>query len=93
MSKGLNEQSTEDTILQDNETVEDLILRQEQKEGLVNAINQLEPINKDIFLLRYIKDHSIEEIATQLDLSTTAVYARLSRGRIKLKKIMEGYHE
>jgi RNA polymerase sigma-70 factor (ECF subfamily) len=44
-----------------------------------------------VITLHYLEDYSVEETAKLLGLSVSGVKMRLSRGREKLKNIMEGY--
>lgn len=87
------EQTIEQLILQDGEDVEKVLLQEEEKEFVLQAINQLDDVDNSIFYQRYIADESIEDISKRLHMSTSAIYTRLSRGKQKLKRVMEGYYE
>lgn len=61
---------------------------------LVNrAVNDLEPITKELFLRHYYYGQSVAEAADALGLSLSAAKTRLCRGRQTLKEILlkEGY--
>lgn len=81
-----------DQILK-GKSIEEKILNNEEKEILREAINSLEDIDKEIFTLRFIEDLSIEEISGKLNIDKGTLYTRISRGKKKLKKLMEGYYE
>ncbi|MED4653785.1 sigma-70 family RNA polymerase sigma factor [Bacillus pseudomycoides] len=87
------EQTIEQLILQDDEDVEKGLLKEEEKEFVLKAVRQLDGVDHSIFYRRYIVDESIEDISRKLHMSTGSVYTRLSRGKEKLKRIMEGYYE
>ncbi|SDZ20415.1 sigma-70 family RNA polymerase sigma factor [Bacillus sp. 166amftsu] len=87
------EQTIEQLILQDDGDVEKVLLKEEEKEFVLQAIHQLDDVDHNIFYRRYIADESIEDISNGLHMSTSAVYTRLSRGKQKLKRVMEGYYE
>ncbi|AWC30716.1 sigma-70 family RNA polymerase sigma factor [Bacillus cytotoxicus] len=89
----LIEQTMERCILQDKEDVEQVLLKEEEKEFVLEAIQRLDQVDYHIFYRRYIADESIKQISEELHMSTSAIYTRLSRGREKLKKGMEGYYE
>ncbi|MNJ05836.1 RNA polymerase factor sigma-70 [compost metagenome] len=44
-------------------------------------------MDREIFLKRYLKGFSIEEIAQELGYSKDYIYTRISRARKKMKKI------
>ena len=62
--------------------------RQEVRGMLQAAISDLPPIYREIFLLRDVEELSIEESATALGISISAVKVRLHRARIMLQKTL-----
>lgn len=56
-------------------------------EELDKLLACLKPEDKDLFYRRYVRDESIDEIATETGLSKDNVYQRLSRGKRKLKEV------
>ena len=60
--------------------------RQEIRGMLQEAIRDLPPIYREIFLLRDVEELSIDESATALGISISAVKVRLHRARIMLQK-------
>lgn len=58
----------------------------EDQESFYNIINCLNEETQKLFILRYLMEKEIEEIALDLNMSTSNVYTKLSRGREKIKK-------
>ncbi|MGL4772755.1 MAG: sigma-70 family RNA polymerase sigma factor [Clostridium sp.] len=59
-------------------------------EAFYKMISVLKEDTQKLFILRYLMDKTIEEIAEDLNLSTSNVYTKLSRGREKIKKCIGG---
>jgi len=70
---------------------EELYRRSELRNILVNALEELRPIMRTVFVLRDIEGLSINQTAEVLDLSPTAVKARLSRARLQLRELLSEY--
>ncbi|MBR2927269.1 MAG: sigma-70 family RNA polymerase sigma factor [Clostridia bacterium] len=64
--------------------------REEQIEMVRAAIRELPLPYREILILRDYEGLSYEEIASLLSLELGTVRSRISRGRLKLKKILEG---
>ena len=61
--------------------------REEDVEDLVNELlHELEPIDRKIFIMRFLLGFSAEETAEQLSLSKSAVDNRIYRGKKKLRQ-------
>ena len=60
----------------------------EAKENLERAINQLPPKEREVFVLRYLQDLSIEEVAGTLNLAVGTIKAHLFHGFEKVKNYM-----
>jgi RNA polymerase sigma-70 factor (ECF subfamily) len=60
--------------------------RQEVRGLLQQAITALPPIYREIFLLRDVEELSVDESATALGISVSAVKVRLHRARLMLQK-------
>jgi RNA polymerase sigma-70 factor (ECF subfamily) len=56
---------------------------------LVWALRQLPPQQRAALILFYYADHPIREVASILDTSLIAVRVNLSRGRKRLREILE----
>lgn len=72
------------------ETVLDRIICSEEKRRFWGLVRQLPESYCTVLTLYYALDYSCREIGIMLRISTHAVENRLSRGRERLKKILEG---
>jgi len=68
------------------QTPEQRFSQQELRQVLDEAIDNLAPIYRTVFLLRDVEELSIEETAEALDLSIPAVKSRLLRARLQLRE-------
>ena len=60
-----------------------------EKAALMQAIHALPPEVREVFLLYYYQNQSIEDIAGILDAPAGTIASRLSRGRQRLKGMLE----
>jgi RNA polymerase sigma-70 factor, ECF subfamily len=70
------------------ENPEEDLLAKESREEVLKEINAFNPVDREIFLRRYLLNQDIDEICTILELSRQAVDNRLWRGRKRLKEIL-----
>jgi RNA polymerase sigma-70 factor (ECF subfamily) len=70
---------------------EEDLLREEAREQMKQAIDDLPPILRSVFVLRDIEGVSTAETAEALDLSESAVKSRLMRARLKLRDELSRY--
>lgn len=70
-------------------STEDKVLAKENQDELLHHINQMDDINRKIFIMRFYLEESINGIATKLGLSRSAVDTRLSRGKTLLKQKLQ----
>lgn len=61
-----------------------------EKEALMQAIHSLPVESREVFLLYYYQGYSISEIAGILEVAEGTVSSRLSRGRHRLRTLIEG---
>jgi RNA polymerase sigma factor (sigma-70 family) len=73
-------------------TPEKLAEDQEQYQTVLNAVNALPPTDRDIILLFYYAQVSLQEIMTVMNLSTSSVKVRLYRARQRLKTLLQRDH-
>ncbi len=66
--------------------IQEDFLNEENKNLILEHLNNLSIKDKEIFIKRYIKEWSIEEISKEMKLTPISIYNRLSRGRKKLRK-------
>ena len=71
----------------------DVLEQREEKEAVLRAVHRLSPEFRDVVLLFYYQEMTIESIAEALSISKGTVASRLARGRDKVKKMLreEGY--
>lgn len=60
-----------------------------EKESLMQAIFTLPPEVKEVFLLFYYQNYTTQEIADMLNVRPGTISSRLSRGRKRLKALLE----
>lgn len=58
----------------------------EDQENFYKLISCLKEDTQKLFILRYLMEKEIDEIAVDLNITPTNVYTKLSRGREKIKK-------
>lgn len=79
------ETTLEPEQLVDKSLVEEELIEQEDKEEFIKMINSLEPIDRDIFVMRFFLGMKAEDVALKLGITKASVDNRVSRGRKKLK--------
>lgn len=70
---------------------EDVLLEDEMRQVLEEAIGQLPPTLRIVFIWRELESMSTQETAEILDISEGTVKVRLHRARLKLREILSGY--
>ncbi|AQR93296.1 sigma-70 family RNA polymerase sigma factor [Clostridium saccharoperbutylacetonicum] len=76
--------SIEDREISSNELVEEEIIKAEERSELLNLINTLEPMDRDIFVMKFFLGIKSEDIAKKLGLTRAAIDNRIYRGKKKL---------
>jgi RNA polymerase sigma-70 factor (ECF subfamily) len=69
---------------------EQLALAREREQVLTVALRALSRAYREVVVLRDIEGLSYEEVATALEISVGTVKSRLSRGRLELRRRLEG---
>ncbi|MCW9130169.1 sigma-70 family RNA polymerase sigma factor [Bacillus paramycoides] len=67
-------------------SAEDELIVMEDREELIKLINQLEPIDQKVFIMKYLLGLKTEEIGGKLGLTRSAVDNRIYRGKKKLQQ-------
>ncbi len=67
------------------------VLKNELRDEIIKAVNELKPIHYDVIVLHYFFEFTPKEIARMLDVSPDTVYSRLSRARSILYSAMGGW--
>ena len=70
---------------------EEDLLRDEAREEMARAVEELPPSLRSVVILRDIEGLSTEDTASALDLSISAVKSRLMRARLKLRERLSVY--
>ena len=70
---------------------EQLYRASELRDILIKTLEELSPILRTVFVLRDIEGLSIDQTAEVLNVSHTAVKARLWRGRLQLRERLNKY--
>lgn len=78
--------NSKDTYLAQADDIEEEALFELKASKLEKALDQLEPADKAILLLKYQDDISVKDIQNLLKINESAVKMRLKRARIKLIK-------
>lgn len=80
-----------DCVITSNLTTEDRVLANENSKELLKYINEMNDMNKKIFIMRYYLEKSIDEIAMSLGVSRNVVDVRISRGKKSLKLKLQNF--
>ena len=78
--------SLEDKEISTNRLVEEEIINTENRNELIELINTLEPLDRDIFIMKFFLGIKSDDIAKKLELSRAAIDNRIYRGKKKLSK-------
>lgn len=70
--------------LDPEKSAEDELIMMEDKAELIKLINILEPLDRDIFIMKFFLGLKTEEISTKLGLTKAAIDNRIYRGKKKL---------
>ncbi|MBO1578543.1 sigma-70 family RNA polymerase sigma factor [Bacillus sp. XF8] len=72
--------------LRTEKSVEDELIVMEEREGLIKLINQLDPVDQKVFIMKYLLGLKTEEIGEKLGLTRAAIDNRIYRGKKKLQQ-------
>ncbi|MBL1704954.1 sigma-70 family RNA polymerase sigma factor, partial [Klebsiella pneumoniae] len=67
-------------------SAEDELIVMEDREELLKLINQLEPLDQKVFIMKYLLGMKTEEIGEKLGLTRAAIDNRVYRGKKKLQQ-------
>ncbi|WP_017754133.1 sigma-70 family RNA polymerase sigma factor [Calidifontibacillus oryziterrae] len=67
-------------------SVEDELILEEDRRELIWLINQLEPVDKEIFLMKFFLGYKSEDIAKKLQVTKASIDNRIYRGKKKLQQ-------
>jgi len=75
-----------DIDLNVEKSAEDELIKQEDRTELIKLINHLDPIERDIFIMKFFLGFNNEEISLKLGLTKASVDNRIYRGKKRLTK-------
>jgi RNA polymerase sigma-70 factor (ECF subfamily) len=78
-----------ENILDDVDTPEELLLKQSEREKIMEVLNTLPDIHREVIILRFYEELKLEEIAAILNIPLGTVKSRLSNGLHNLKKLLK----
>ncbi|EJS65431.1 MULTISPECIES: sigma-70 family RNA polymerase sigma factor [Bacillus] len=67
-------------------SAEDELIVMEDREELMQLLNQLEPLDQKVFIMKYLLGMKTEEIGEKLGLTRAAIDNRVYRGKKKLQQ-------
>lgn len=83
-----NEESKEYPIPSEDDNPEESVIHDQRLAMLRKAMEQLDPVYKDLVELRYFEEHSYEEIAKILKMPINTVRIRLHRAKNYLRTLL-----
>lgn len=78
--------TSNDIDLNVEKSAEDKLIMQEDRTELIKLINHLEPIERDIFIMKFFLGLNTEEISLKLGLTKSSVDNRIYRGKKRLNQ-------
>lgn len=84
--------TSSDLDLTPEKSAEDQLIMIEDKTELIKLINLLEPVDRDIFIMKFFLGLKTEDISKKLGLTRAAVDNRIYRGKKKLTAKAAGFH-
>lgn len=84
------EAALENIDIAEEGSAEDELINFENKTEVLRLLNDLEPMDRDIFVLKYLLGYKSSEIAARLDITKASVDNRIYRGKRKLKVTLLG---
>ncbi len=73
-------------VNEEENSAEDELILQENREELVRLLNHLDPVDRDIFIMKYFLGLKSSEIAKKLNLTKAAIANRIYRGKKTLNE-------
>ncbi|WHY86741.1 sigma-70 family RNA polymerase sigma factor [Neobacillus novalis] len=75
---------------QEDRTIESKLLKKEESQLISQQVMELPLKLREVIILFYYQEFSIEEISVLLKVNSNTIKTRLHRGRLKLKQSFEG---
>ncbi|RXJ04581.1 sigma-70 family RNA polymerase sigma factor [Anaerobacillus alkaliphilus] len=73
-------------VIEEENSAEDELILQENREELVTLLNHLEPVDREIFIMKYFLGLKSSEIAKKLNLTKASIANRIYRGKKTLNE-------
>lgn len=80
-----------DCVIPSDFSTEDKVLANERRKELLEYIDEMDELNRKIFLMRFFLEESINDISLKLGVSRNVVDTRLSRGKKQLKEKLNSF--
>jgi RNA polymerase sigma-70 factor, ECF subfamily len=87
--KLLETQNIDDLNLESDYCIENEVIKNQLSCDMENLLNNLNDEDKKLFLMHYVEEKDVRILSKEMDIRTSALYNRLSRGRSKLRAILE----
>ena len=85
--KPLETENIDDLRIESTFSVEKEIIKKSLSEDIESLLNNLNSKDREIFLKYYVEEMDINILSQEMDIKTSVIYNRLSRGRSKLRNI------
>ena len=72
-----------------DEAAERALLQREYREEVNRILGYLKDEDEKIFRLIYLEGLSMDEVAVKMNMTKTAIYGRVSRGRKQLRRMVK----
>lgn len=86
--ESIDDEGTKHILKDESARTDKRILERELKKEIDDLLSNLKDSDKEIFIKHYLEERSVPSISNDIGIKTEVIYNRLSRGRIKLKKIL-----
>ncbi|MDX8365345.1 sigma-70 family RNA polymerase sigma factor [Cytobacillus sp. IB215665] len=86
------ESTTHEMDITEGKSVEDELIMAEDRAELLQLINELEPVDRNIFIMKFFLGLNNEEISQKVGLTKSSVDNRIYRGKKNLSKQATSLH-
>jgi RNA polymerase sigma-70 factor, ECF subfamily len=87
--KLLEEQDIDNQCIESSFIVEMEVIKNDFSEEMTSLLSNLKATDRELFIKHYAEQKDINIISKEMGIKTSAIYNRLSRGRSKLRAILE----
>lgn len=86
--KLLQSQNIDDINLESNCNLEKEIIENQLSDDMEGLLNNLKEEDKKLFIKYYVEEKEVSDLSKEMNIKTSVIYNRLSRGRNKLRAIL-----